>query len=123
MNERERIEKQNMENFLAYAKKLYTNSIAPEPNSLRIPKLNVNKDNECGILFELFSFGYRLRTTEFLQSDSSYKKGIANDPTKMFEYIAEYMKATGYTPILKGIEKDENGNLKNINMTFSENPN
>ena len=105
--------------FHVFAENLFRCHMAPTPSSMKLLKIDVNNQDECGILYELFSYGYRRKAKEFLTSDDKYKQDIANDPSKLFDFITEYIKATGYVSVLQGLDKDDDGNLSNIRMSFN----
>src|SRR6476620_3503786 len=110
---------ERMGNFIKYADKLFSYVLAPEPNSLKIAEVNLQKQYETRLLYELFGYGFNIKRKEFLTSNNKNKIDLANDPKMMFDYIATFIKAAGYLPVWHGVEKDSNGNVVNINMSFN----
>lgn len=115
--------KEHQRTFLKYAEKLFDYILPPEKNTLKLKEIDVNNNIECGLLYELFSYGFKRKMHEFIQASESetYKKDICRDPKKMFDFVAEYMKATGYYPVFDSFEKNDKGELININMKFAKN--
>lgn len=110
---------ERMGNFIKYSDKLFSYVLAPDPNSLRIAEVDLNSQDETGLLYELFGYGFNLKRKEFLQSNNKNKIDLANDPKLMFDYISSFIKAAGYLPVWHGLEKDTDGNVVNINMSFN----
>jgi hypothetical protein len=120
MSVSEQEQKQRMELFFKYADNLFSNIIPPSANSMKFAEVDVTDQQQCGILYELFSYGYRRKTKELLESNDPFKRELAQNPKQLFNFIADFVKASGYSPILKGFEYDQNKQLKNINMTFDK---
>jgi hypothetical protein len=110
---------ERMGNFIKYADKLFSNVLAPEPNSLRIAEIDLKNKDETGLLYELFGYGFNVKRKEFLTSNNQNKIDLASDPKRMFDYISTFIQAAGYLPVWHGVEKDDNGNVVNINMSFN----
>lgn len=115
--------KEQQKTFLRFSEKLFDYILPPEKDSVKLKEIDITSKIECGILYELFSYGFQRKMFDFGKASDSetYKKELYNDPEKMFNFIGEYMKATGYYPILESIERDNKGNLSNINMKFAKN--
>lgn len=113
------LKQQQRDIFLAYAKKIFDNVIPPEKNSMSlVGKVNVKDENEGGLFYELFSYGYHTKLSEYTKSGDSFKMELANDPIRFFHYISEYIQATGHIPILRDTDKDSEGNITNFHMHF-----
>lgn len=119
---KETIFEQNKRNFLAYADKLFTHVLPPEPKSMALQKINLKNELECGILYELFNYGFKRKIFDFTKAEDAeiYKKSLLNDAEEMFKFVSDYLKATGYYPILQKINKDSNGNVTGFDMQFKE---
>lgn len=106
--------------FIDYANDLFSMPIAPEIGSKKKFDITVTNEDQCYLLFELFGHGYRSKGQEFMNSGDPYKIELFQDHHRFFDFIAEYIKGAGYIPILKEFQKNEKGEITNINMTFDK---
>lgn len=120
LSDKQHERQQRINAFLDYSKKLFANGTAPEVNSMKLP-IDINSEVETGLLYELFSFGFHSKTKEYLESEDPIKIAKSRDANEMFNVVGEYIKAAGYKAVLKGVDRDTNGNVLNIRMSFNQN--
>jgi hypothetical protein len=113
---------ERIEYFNKYANTLFDMPIAPEPKSMPFVEIDLANKQQCGILFDLMFFGYNKKSKQLRESNDQYQIDLSNDPQRLIEHVIEFFKATGYSAKFNGFEKNEQGVVTNVNISFGRLP-
>lgn len=113
-------QQQRMDIFLRYADDLFSMPIAPEPCSMKFVEIDLADKQQTGILYDLFSFGFRKKLEQLKASNEPFKMQLAQDPEQLFKYVADFVKASGYEPILNDVVRNDKNEVINLDIIFKE---
>jgi hypothetical protein len=103
--------------FNAFAEKLFKN----DPNTLKpnMYAVDIEFDDDSqtsDFLFDLFSYGFNKKLKELDTSSIVTPKMEA----EFFETILNYLRAIGFETTIHEIFRDSNGQVCNMNISFSQ---
>lgn len=111
-------QQERIDMFLAYAENLFNMPIAPEPCSMKFVEIDLNDEQQTGILYDLFSFGFRKKLEILKASNEPFKIQLAQDPEQLFTHVADFVKASGYEPVLNDVVRNDKNEIINLDIIF-----